>query len=268
MRNVVRALTETPFGPVIRALLSQIAINPALGDPFRATVVQARRDEIAGVIARGVARGDLRPDADADARHRAPGRPGLLPPHVRRGDRRRSWPTRWSTPCCAASGRDRRPRRPATPPLAPPRSRPAGRSRAARPGRPGHRPAGAGGDRARRRGGRAPPLRPRGAAPGRCRSVPVDDVPRQRVGCVRARPVPGPAPGPVVDVAVPAAPGGHRLPRRVHHVLHVRGRARDAGKDGHLPMAVWYAVASLSVGLLAAWAGLGCGRRLAAEPGR
>jgi AcrR family transcriptional regulator len=66
VRNVVRALTETPFGPVIRALLSQIAINPALGDPFRATVVQARRDEIAGVIARGVARGDLRPDADAE----------------------------------------------------------------------------------------------------------------------------------------------------------------------------------------------------------
>jgi AcrR family transcriptional regulator len=66
VRNVVRALTETPFGPVIRALLSQIAINPALGDRFRATVVQARRDEIAGVIARGVARGDLRPDADAE----------------------------------------------------------------------------------------------------------------------------------------------------------------------------------------------------------
>ena len=66
VRNVVRALTETAFGPVIRALLSQIAINPTLGDRFRATVVQARRDEIAGVIARGVARGDLRPDADAD----------------------------------------------------------------------------------------------------------------------------------------------------------------------------------------------------------
>ena len=66
VRNVVRALTETPFGPVIRALLSQIAINAALGDPFRATVVQARRDEIGGVIARGVARGDLRSDADAE----------------------------------------------------------------------------------------------------------------------------------------------------------------------------------------------------------
>ena len=66
VHNVVRALKDTPFGPVIRALLSQIAINPALGDPFRATVVQARRDEIGGVIARGVARGDLRPDADPE----------------------------------------------------------------------------------------------------------------------------------------------------------------------------------------------------------
>lgn len=64
--NPMRAVTETDFGPVIRALLSQIAINPSLGDPFRATVVQARRDEIARLIARGIARGDLRPDADTD----------------------------------------------------------------------------------------------------------------------------------------------------------------------------------------------------------
>jgi AcrR family transcriptional regulator len=64
--NAMRAVTDTPFGPVIRALLSQIAINPALGDPFRASVVQARRDEVARVIARGVQRGDLRSDVDAD----------------------------------------------------------------------------------------------------------------------------------------------------------------------------------------------------------
>lgn len=64
--NPMRAVTDTPFGPVIRALLSQIAVNPTLGDPFRATVVQARRDEIARVIGRGIARGDLRPDADID----------------------------------------------------------------------------------------------------------------------------------------------------------------------------------------------------------
>ena len=64
--NPMRALIESDFGPVIRALLSQIAANPALGDPFRATVVQARRDEIGRMIARGIERGDLCPDADAD----------------------------------------------------------------------------------------------------------------------------------------------------------------------------------------------------------
>lgn len=62
--NVRGALVDTAFGPVIRALLSQIAGNPALGDPFRATVVKARRDEVARVVALGVARGDLRPDVD------------------------------------------------------------------------------------------------------------------------------------------------------------------------------------------------------------
>ncbi len=64
--NPMRAVTETDFGPVIRALLSQIAINPSLGDPFRATVVEARRAQVAAVIGRGIARGDLRPDADPD----------------------------------------------------------------------------------------------------------------------------------------------------------------------------------------------------------
>jgi AcrR family transcriptional regulator len=63
--NPMRAVTDTPFGPVIRALLSQIAVNPSLGDPFRATVVRSRREEIARVVARGIERGDLRPDADA-----------------------------------------------------------------------------------------------------------------------------------------------------------------------------------------------------------
>lgn len=63
--NPMRAVTDTPFGPVIRSLLSQISTSPTLGDPFRATVVQARRDEIARVIERGIARGDLRADADA-----------------------------------------------------------------------------------------------------------------------------------------------------------------------------------------------------------
>ena len=62
--NAVRAIIETPFGPVIRALMSQIAGNPALGDPFRELVVGARRQQVELVIERGIARGDLRPDAD------------------------------------------------------------------------------------------------------------------------------------------------------------------------------------------------------------
>lgn len=62
--NPMRAVTGTAFGPVIRSLLSQIATNPSLGDPFRATVVRARREEIAKVIGRGIERGELRPDAD------------------------------------------------------------------------------------------------------------------------------------------------------------------------------------------------------------
>lgn len=64
--TAVHAVAETPFGPVVRALLSQIALNPAIGDPFRATAVRSRREEIARVVARGVARGDLRADVDVD----------------------------------------------------------------------------------------------------------------------------------------------------------------------------------------------------------
>ena len=54
------------YGPVIRALLCEIAANPALGDRFRASVMEARREEIRRVIERGVARGDLRPSTDPD----------------------------------------------------------------------------------------------------------------------------------------------------------------------------------------------------------
>lgn len=65
VRNPLSAIADTPWGPVIRAMLSQIAGNPAIGDPFRATVVARRRSEVGLVIERGIARGDLRADADA-----------------------------------------------------------------------------------------------------------------------------------------------------------------------------------------------------------
>lgn len=57
--NSITALTATAFGPVMRELLSAIAGNPGLGDPFRASVVRRRRDEVAAALARAVARGDL-----------------------------------------------------------------------------------------------------------------------------------------------------------------------------------------------------------------
>jgi AcrR family transcriptional regulator len=62
--NAIRGLTETSFGPVMRALISQIAGNPAIGDPFRETVVAARREQVVQVIERGIDRGDLQPDTD------------------------------------------------------------------------------------------------------------------------------------------------------------------------------------------------------------
>jgi len=64
--SAVRALPGTPFGPVRRALLSQIAIDPALANPFRAGVIQAGRAEVARVDAGRVRRGDLRADIDCD----------------------------------------------------------------------------------------------------------------------------------------------------------------------------------------------------------
>jgi len=63
-RSAIERLTTSSFGPVIRALLCEIAANRAVGDRFRATVIEARREEIRRVIERGVTRGDLRPGPD------------------------------------------------------------------------------------------------------------------------------------------------------------------------------------------------------------
>lgn len=64
--DVIGRLTASNFGPVVKRLLCEIAGNPAVGDPFRASIVQARREEIRGVVERGIARGELRPSADSD----------------------------------------------------------------------------------------------------------------------------------------------------------------------------------------------------------
>jgi AcrR family transcriptional regulator len=58
-RSCIRRLTGSEFGPVVRAMLCEIAANPTVGDRFRAVVVQARREEVRQVVERGIARGDL-----------------------------------------------------------------------------------------------------------------------------------------------------------------------------------------------------------------
>jgi AcrR family transcriptional regulator len=45
-QSCIGRLTESDFGPVVRAMLCEIAANPTVGDRFRAVVVQARRDEV------------------------------------------------------------------------------------------------------------------------------------------------------------------------------------------------------------------------------
>ena len=57
-------------------------------------------------------------------------------------------------------------------------------------------------------------------------------------------------------VAVHAGVRGHRLPRRVHDVLDVQRRDRRAGEGRPRGVAVAYVVASLVVGIAAAWFGV------------
>ena len=87
--NPMRAVTETDFGPVIKALLSQIASNPSLGDPFRATVVEARRAEVARVIQSRDRPRRSPTGCRCDRRHRAPRRACVLSTDVRRCARSR-----------------------------------------------------------------------------------------------------------------------------------------------------------------------------------
>jgi AcrR family transcriptional regulator len=65
----VRMLAATPFGPAMQGLVSQIATDPELAHVYREQVVAARMAELAPVIARGIARGDLRPGTDVRLVH-------------------------------------------------------------------------------------------------------------------------------------------------------------------------------------------------------
>jgi AcrR family transcriptional regulator len=61
----VGALTSTRYGGIVRALLSEIARNARPVRRLRRRLVDARKEELQEVLARGVARGELRADVDA-----------------------------------------------------------------------------------------------------------------------------------------------------------------------------------------------------------
>jgi len=62
----IARLTDSDFGPVVRAVLCEIAANPAVGDRFRAVVMHDPRDEVRRVVVRGMVRGDLPASTDLD----------------------------------------------------------------------------------------------------------------------------------------------------------------------------------------------------------
>jgi AcrR family transcriptional regulator len=64
--DVIERLTQSAFGPVIRRLLCEIAGNATVGEAFRTSVVEPRRDEVRVVIERGIQRGELRASVDAE----------------------------------------------------------------------------------------------------------------------------------------------------------------------------------------------------------
>lgn len=69
VNQVVRMLAATPFGPAMQGLVSQIATDPELARVYREKVVKPRLAELAPVIQRGIARGDLRADTDVRLLH-------------------------------------------------------------------------------------------------------------------------------------------------------------------------------------------------------
>src|SRR5215468_5417034 len=69
VNSVVRMLAATPYGPAMQWLVSQIATDPGLARVYREQVVQPRMAQLAPVIERGIARGDLRADTEVRLVH-------------------------------------------------------------------------------------------------------------------------------------------------------------------------------------------------------
>jgi AcrR family transcriptional regulator len=69
VRGAVRVLSKTLMGPVMKGLVSELATDSDLASAFRTQVVALRIAEVERLIARGVERGELRPDIDVYLAH-------------------------------------------------------------------------------------------------------------------------------------------------------------------------------------------------------
>lgn len=66
VRDTAETMVGTIAGRTIRGLVPALGEDPAFAEEFRSTLVALRRREMAGVVERGLARGDLRGDAPLD----------------------------------------------------------------------------------------------------------------------------------------------------------------------------------------------------------
>src|SRR5262245_20489436 len=69
VNSVVNIWAAIPFGRAMQGLVSQIATDPDLARVYREQVVEPRMDELAQVIKRRIARGDLRADTEVRLVH-------------------------------------------------------------------------------------------------------------------------------------------------------------------------------------------------------
>jgi AcrR family transcriptional regulator len=65
----VDVLGSTLMGRVMQGLVSDLAVDPELAAAFQEKVVSVRNAEVSRLVARGIARGDLRPDTDDETAH-------------------------------------------------------------------------------------------------------------------------------------------------------------------------------------------------------
>jgi AcrR family transcriptional regulator len=67
--SALRTMTTRPYNSALQGLASEVATDPDLGRVYREHVVEPRREQLAQVVERGIARGDLRPDTDSRLVH-------------------------------------------------------------------------------------------------------------------------------------------------------------------------------------------------------